>query len=413
MQGQPGQILDVAINVNDASDVESYRIQLDWNGAVLEYVVNSATVTGTLAAGFTLTPNLATPSRLIAVGRAGTGMSLPPASGSLLHLQLKIRDSAAPGSNSPLALTVELNDGAIMAQTQNGQVSVGGTPVVAFFVLDDYGAVHTGGAANQVPLTGDPYFGWDIARGLELVFGSPTTNEAKTGVLLVDGFGALHTYSCRRPPQSFYFDPVPGEIAADVVVFQGPSPTGLGAADEIGVFVLDRTGKLWPAGIASWDVAAQGSITPALNGNTIRAVDLTLADNSGTRGWILDNMGKAYPFGGAVNPNFQLSTQDNWVDFEPVEGQFVRMDASGNLTWSGTPVDGWDLPMVDGGLAIDLEVEPGLGLIMIDRFGAIYTSGNAVKPAAGEGPPYFGFEAARSLEIGPPLGANVNNPTGQ
>lgn len=269
------------------------------------------------------------------------------------------------------------------------------------FVLDDFGAVHTGGAANQVALTGGPYFGAPFARSLELVFGAPT--NMGIGVMLLDSYGAVHTYSSSRPAQNFYFWPDLGEIAADFAVFQG-------SGDSIGFFVLDRTGKLWAAGIADPAVAAAGSITPALNGNTVRAVDLVLASNAGTSGWILDNMGAVYPFGGAANPNFPTSTQNNWVDLEIVAGQAVRMDANGMLTWSGTPVEGWDFPMVDGGLAIDFEVQPGLGLIMIDRFGAIYTSGDAVRPGAGQGPPYFGFEATRSMEVAPPHGANVNNP---
>jgi hypothetical protein len=44
-------------------------------------------------------------------------------------------------------------------------------------------------------------------------------------------------------------------------------------------------------------------------------------------------------------------------------------------------------------------MEKGKGLLGLDRFGAIYTTGNATKPKTGEGPPYFGFEAALELEI--------------
>jgi hypothetical protein len=37
-------------------------------------------------------------------------------------------------------------------------------------------------------------------------------------------------------------------------------------------------------------------------------------------------------------------------------------------------------------------------------------SGTAVMPAPGEGPPYFGFEAALDLEIGPPFGGELLPP---
>jgi hypothetical protein len=270
------------------------------------------------------------------------------------------------------------------------------TGYLAFFVLDDYGAVHTGGAANQCSLTGGPYFGWDIARAMDLIYGLPTTNSSKLGVAVLDGFGAVHTYSSSRPPQNFYFYPTLGDIATDIAVFQ-VDMNGLKGA--IGIFVLDRTGTLWAAGEADWSVAQSGSINPPLNGNTQRAVDLTLANNSGASGWIMDNMGKVYPFGGALDPTFPMSQKNNWVDLELVEGQLVRMDTSGQLTWSGNPIASWAFPMIDGGLMIDFEVEKGKGLLGLDRFGAVYTTGNATKPKAGESPPYFGFEAALELEI--------------
>jgi len=281
---------------------------------------------------------------------------------------------------------------------------------VAVFVLDDFGAVHTGGAANHVALTGGPYFGWNIARALQLTFGLPACNESGTGVMVLDGYGAVHTFSSSRPAQNFYFYPDPGAVAEDFAVFQEMRTPGV--PGEIGLFVLDRTGRLWSAGCASWQVAADASIQPPLPGTTQYAVDVTLADDTGTSGWIMDNMGNVYPFGGALDPVFPVSTQSDWVDLEQVDGQLLRMNTSGGLTWSGTPVEGWQFPMVDGGLMVDFAVEPGLGLVGLDRYGALYTAGNALVPPAGDGPPYFGAEAARALQIAPPVGAAVNAPTG-
>ena len=268
------------------------------------------------------------------------------------------------------------------------------------FVLDDYGAVHTGGAANSIAFTGGPYFGWNIARDMALLKGLPTTNDAHLGVAVLDGYGALHTFSAMRPPQNFYF--APSDVASQLALFQ----TDLcGVPGNIGYFVLDRFGKLWAAGEADPAVAAAGSIQPPLDGNTVRAVSVVLADNSYQRGYIMDNMGHVYPFGGALDPQFPVSAQNNWIDLETVDDQLVRIDASGQLTWSGTPHEDWMLPMVDGGLIIDLEVEPGHGLVALDRYGAIYASSTAVRPLPQQGPPYFGFPAARALEIGPPFGS--------
>jgi hypothetical protein len=299
--------------------------------------------------------------------------------------------SPTPTSESPTNTPTQTNTPVVTYTPTN-------TPSYspAIFVLDDYGAVHTGGAANQCSLTGGPYFGWDIARAMDLIYGLPTTNSSKLGVAVLDGFGAVHTYSSSRPPQNFYFYPTYGDIATDIAVFQ-KDMNGLKGA--IGIFVLDRTGKLWTAGEADWQVAQSGSINPPLNGNTQRAVDMTLADSTGLSGWIMDNMGKVYPFGGAFDPAFPVDQKDNWIDLELVEGQLVRMDTSGQLTWSGNPIASWAFPMIDGELMIDFEVERGKGLLGLDRFGAIYTTGNATRPEAGEGPPYFGFEAALELEI--------------
>ena len=270
---------------------------------------------------------------------------------------------------------------------------------LAVFVLDDFGAVHTGGAGNNIVLTGGAYFGWNIARDAELVFGLPAQGPFRTGMLVLDGYGALHSFSCSRPPQSFYFST---DVAVNLAVFQNELVGGVRGA--IGGFVLDRQGALWACGTADSAVAQAGSISPALDGNVTRAVDLLLADATGKRGWIMDNHGAIHGFGGAEDPAFPVSTQGNWKLLVRVEEQLVRIDASGMAEWSGTPPAGWDLPMLDGDLLADVEVEPGHGLVALDRFGALYPTAGAVLPPAGSGPPYFGFEVARDLEIGPPFG---------
>ena len=171
----------------------------------------------------------------------------------------------------------------------------------------------------------------------------------------------------------------------------------------MGYYVLDGTGKLWAGGCGSREVAAAASVHPPLNGTTQRAVRVLLDDSDVTRGWIMDNMGGVHAFGGALEPAFAVSTQDNWVALAQVGDQLVRMDADGMLAWSGTPPEGWELPVVDGGLMIDLEVEPGYGLVALDRFGALHATSGAILPPPGSGPPYFGFPAARDLALGPPF----------
>ena len=276
------------------------------------------------------------------------------------------------------------------------------TPVlpenVQVFVLDDYGAVHTGGAANAVALTGGAYFGWNIARALQIVYGLPTSNAAHMGCMVLDGYGALHTLSSLRPAQNFYFN---SDVACDLAVCQENLS---GVPGNIGVFVLDRTGGLWACGQADPAVAAAASFAPPVDGVVVHAVDVELADRTGRSGWIMDNFGGVHPFGGAPAPNFPISTQSNWIRLAKVDDQLLRMDASGVLSWSGTPPAGWELPMIDADLMVDVAVEKSHGLVALDRFGALYPTAGAVLPPAGSGPPYFGFEVARDLEIGPPFG---------
>ena len=199
-----------------------------------------------------------------------------------------------------------------------------------------------------------------------------------------------------HPGQNFYFYPAPGDRAVDLALFQQDEA---GTPGAIGYFVLDDTGRLWAGGNADPAVAAAGSIQPPLNGVTQRAVDVVLADDTGQSGWIMDNMGTVHAFGAAAEALFPAGDRDDWVALQYVRGQLLRVDARGGMSWSGTGVAGWDLPRVDGGLLVDVEVEPGRGLVALDRMGALYSSGQAVRPQPGQGPPYLGMAAARDLEI--------------
>ncbi len=67
-----------------------------------------------------------------------------------------------------------------------------------YFILDGYGAVHAvGDALEQIPSPlgfAIPYWGsFDIAKDLELVINDPMTTAPETGWYLLDGLGGLHT----------------------------------------------------------------------------------------------------------------------------------------------------------------------------------------------------------------------------
>jgi len=242
------------------------------------------------------------------------------------------------------------------------------------------GAVHRGVAAG--------------ADGGVTVAGS----YAGAAALVLDGYGGVHSLSARRPALNFYLDT---DTAADLEVFQQDLA---GVPGDIGLFVLDRTGQLWPGGAADPQLARDASQNPPLDGVANTAVDLLLADPKGRSGCIMDDHGAVNPFGGAMDPAFNVPAQSSWIALVRVDEELARIDAAGHAEWSGTPVAGWDLPMVDGDLLIDVELESGRGLVGLDRYGALYPTGEAILPPNGSDPPCFGFEAARDLAIGPPLG---------
>jgi len=66
-----------------------------------------------------------------------------------------------------------------------------------YFILDGLGAVHAvGDAMDQIASPEGyavPYFGFDIAKDLELVINDPMTATPETGWYLLDGIGGLHT----------------------------------------------------------------------------------------------------------------------------------------------------------------------------------------------------------------------------
>jgi hypothetical protein len=84
------------------------------------------------------------------------------------------------------------------------------------FVLDGYGAVHASGdALSQIPdpyqgLYVIPYFNFDIAKDLELALDTPLNATPETGWYVLDGFGGVHTQG---------FGPVRSSTAAGDNVF--------------------------------------------------------------------------------------------------------------------------------------------------------------------------------------------------
>jgi hypothetical protein len=122
-----------------------------------------------------------------------------------------------------------------------------------YYVLTGYGGIHAGGGASTIsPPT--PYFGFDIAKDLELT-------PDGTGYYVLDGYGGLHRGG--SAPSLSPLAPYWGwDIARDLEL----TPSGNG------YYVLDGYGGVHPGGSASslspatpywgWDIAKALKLTP-------------------------------------------------------------------------------------------------------------------------------------------------------
>jgi hypothetical protein len=92
--------------------------------------------------------------------------------------------------------------------------AVGMTPTFkGYFLLDGYGGIHPVGDASlsfpaqggaAIEQTATPYFGWDIARDIEVV--NDETGFTVQGLVMLDGFGGLHeigNVDVQAPPPLF------------------------------------------------------------------------------------------------------------------------------------------------------------------------------------------------------------------
>jgi hypothetical protein len=85
-----------------------------------------------------------------------------------------------------------------------------------YYVLDGYGGVHAGGGAATIsPAT--PYFGWDIAKGIDYFAVANSASNYGHGILVLDGYGGVHKGG-KLLGQSISATPYFGwDIARDIV----------------------------------------------------------------------------------------------------------------------------------------------------------------------------------------------------
>jgi hypothetical protein len=238
-----------------------------------------------------------------------------------------------------------------------------------YYVLDGYGGVHAGGNA-QAMTPSTPYFGWDIAKDLEL---------ATTGYYALDGYGGVHAGggASAMSPAAPYFG---WNIARDLELA------------ATGYYILDGYGGVNAGGGAS----TMSPATPFFGWNIAR--DLELGTTAGY--YVLDGWGGVHAGGGAstMSPATPYFGFDIARDMElATTGGYYVLDGYGGVHAGGgasamspaTPYFGVDI-------AKDLELGP-TGYYVLDGFGGLHPGGGAQKFISAT--PYFGWNIARGLAL--------------
>lgn len=146
------------------------------------------------------------------------------------------------------------------------------------YVVDRFGGIHQVGRAPRI--TNGPYWpGQDVVRGIVL---DPASTVGSPGGWVLDRSGAMHPFGSARPIA------VTGYWAGqDVVRGVAVGPGGAGV-------VLDWFGALHPVGGAG---PVQGVTSWFPGRDVVRGV--ALLPGSTTAGYVLDDRGGIWPFGGA------------------------------------------------------------------------------------------------------------------
>ena len=254
--------------------------------------------------------------------------------------------------------------------TSISEVLFGGrlTGTTGAHVLDGYGGLHPG-ADSAVPSPATPYFGFDVARDLEL---------ATVGLFVLDGFGGVHVGAGEALPMSptpyFGFD-----VAVDLEL------------SAIGYYVLDAWGGVHRGGQS----IAMEPATPYFFFDAARDLELL-----GGGIYVLDAFGGVHAGGGAaiIAPATAYFGFDIARDMELVgEAGYYVLDGFGGVHAAGNaPAMMAPMPYFGVDAGVDLELV-AVGYYVLDIYGGIHAGGGA--PAMNPATPYFGFDIARDLEI--------------
>ena len=252
---------------------------------------------------------------------------------------------------------------------------------LGYYVLDGYGGVHAGGGASNF-VSAPPYFGWDIARDLEL-------NPASGGGYILDGYGGLHAAggAAAISPPTPYFG---WDIARTVE---------LNAAGA-GYYVLDGFGGIHHGGSAP----AMSPATPYFGWDIAKDLELNAA---GTGGYVLDGYGGVHAGGGAgvlapASPYFGWNIARD-LELTPAQTGYYVLEGYGGIHRGGTasvlgtvpPYFGWDIAK-----RFCLAAN-GTVFVVLDGYGGLHvgSTGAAAETLPSPATPYFGWNIARDIKL--------------
>jgi hypothetical protein len=271
---------------------------------------------------------------------------------------------------------------------------------------------HVTATGQSDPFFSDIFFGFDVARDIELV-----QNESGfvTGYYMLDGWGGQHevgdvtAYNLEQKPY-FGWDIAKDMEVVNVFKLITDSVTGdvVGSQvmEQVGYYILDGFGGIFPVNNTVDLPFRRGSSDPLFKVYNDFPSSNPEPYNYPYFGWdIARDMEVSYIF--------QAVTDAEGTMIVGKSNGYYIMDGFGAIHNARTDMDGnpiyapWhdvSRPYFDWDIARDFELTPrGDGYYLLDGLGAVFTVNasltfgeNAQHPNI---PPYFGFDIAKDLEL--------------
>lgn len=283
-----------------------------------------------------------------------------------------------------------------------------------------------------------PYFGWDVAKDIEIAPDWREETFGYKGYFVLDSDGVVHPVGLNNLPRYVYKDPETDEAEIVETLFPGTIDV---SGSEITAEELLKGGPInYPVNRMFASEPNVKSVTPiftyfGLGSNIARDLEIsaeyvqitapsqefeedehrTIAMTNGY--YILDGFGAVHssrlPLDFDVTGVFG-EDQDGMVTIEDIQHENFGKPINNTVLSPPWIEDREDLPYFGNDVAVDIEITPsGRGFYLLDVYGGVFAIGDAAlsfPPKVDENgnvvptnsiPPYFGFPAARELTLVP------------